>query len=419
MQRIPHPRRPLDIGLSLSCLAIWAIATLIQHWNTWPPDLSALYIAARLYASDQPALIYAALNNLPAWAPELAALNRPDAATFPYLYPPIWAALAAPLSTLPPEQVFNGVYIIHIVMIAASVILAFRITSPHIPLYIWTIISVLLLSTSLIATLALYHNQLHITVTFLALLAFERYKSGAMIAAGTALALAAAIKILPALLGLIFILDKGYRAATTTAILGLALLALSVGLAGPALHLDFVNSLKTVASTVSIEPINWNLQSFLVQLRSLATHTPLTAPPLGVLRIDTALWLSIATYGFLIAALALLIWRTTPKSPWRLVGLSLILTLTGPLAWIYHYLIILLMLPMVTAHMRPATALALLAAFGWLTSVQAFAWASGVSHNIHGQAMLGTATMIALLALVMGIGKSAPRISGPVILSPG
>ncbi len=400
MIQFPSLPTKMEHALCAVLLLAWALVSVTTYWNSWPPDLSALYLAGRFYASGQHDLIYSAIGNLPAWQAELDRFEHPDAATFPYLYPPLWAVLAAPFSALPPTYFFNGFYALHITMIAASIILAYRVVRPQIPLYVWTVASLCLLQVSLILELALLHNQIQISVAFLIILSFERYKSGAFMAAGAALALAASLKLVPAVLGLIFLIDRRYIAALASLSAGLILLGASIVLAGGALHVDFLDSLQMVSGRVSIEPINWNLESLVVQIRSLITGDPLGQIPLSTIRIPKPAWVAITNYALLLGGIALLLHRAKGLMPLQLMGLVLISTLAAPLAWIYHYLTVLLLLPMVFRYVQTGRALAILVVFGAASSIHAFELMGRIAPQVHAQSILGTGLMIALFVML-------------------
>lgn len=395
-----------DLAISIVLLGLWATYSVIQHWNTWPPDLASVYMAARFFDMGSYDLVYASSEHMSVWRPELAAMGRPDVSVFRFLYPPLWVAVVGPLTRLSPEAFFNIFYIYHHAVLAISVILAFRIIRPIIPLYVWTLTSIGLLSISLIAVLALHHNQFQITLTFFTLLAFERYRSGAMIMAGAALAVAAAIKITPAALGLIFLLDRQYRAAIATVVAGIVLLALSVTLAGVDLHFDFLNSLQTISNRVSVEIINWNIESYLMQLASLISDQPLGPAPLSNLKFAKPVWVTVTTYLIFTVGLIAVILRTKDQPNLRLMGLILLITLTAPLAWVYHYLTILLLLPIVFVYMPLPRAVLALVVIGFLTSLRVFGLIEVSSPHFHMQPLLSTSIMIALLGSII----ASPRI---------
>jgi len=400
-----------DLQISIVLLASWAAIAISSNWGHWPPDLSALFLAGHFWAAGQYDLVYAAPEGffgpgVQSWADEIARLGHEGETFFPFVYPPLWAALAAPLAErLGPSGFFNSFFVAHILMIAVSIMLTYRLIRPPVPMVLWCVISCALLFTSLIASSALFHNQLQITVTFLIILALERYKSGASITAGIALGLAAAIKITPVALGLIFLLDRDHRAVAATALTGLTLLALSLAIAGPDLHAQFLTSVRDISGQIALMHVNWNIEAYLFQIKTLITGPPLHSLPLiPNMALAEPLWTRIATIAICIAGLAFVLTRTQHLSPedrlrLRPFGLLLVLTLCAPLGWSHHYLPILLLLPSILTIRPPIRAIALIMIFACLTSLPVFSLIKPLSTHIHMQAMLPITVLLATFAL--------------------
>jgi len=298
-------------------------------------------------------------------------------------------------------------------MMAASIFLAYRLIRPPIPLALWCVISCGLAYISLISSSAFYHNQLQITVTFLIILSLERYASGALVTAGIALGIAAAIKVTPAALGIIFLLDRNYRPAVVTAITGLSLLALSYLIAGPALHAEFLGHIKTISEQVVVMRVNWNLETYLLQLSAMLTGTPLLSlegiPPEQLIDAmdhtqPEPFWITITTKILFLAGIALVLFRTHNLSPLnamrlRPFGLILVMTLCAPLGWSHHYLPVLILLPAILTFMPPVRAIALLVIFGGLTSLGIFAFLRIEGSQIHYQALLNISLLLVTFAI--------------------
>lgn len=125
-----------DRRLSATLLALWAAVTLWQRWDLWAEDLSAVYIAGWLWQSGEQGLIYATPPAFfggvaTSWFPAMEALGIADKTSFAYVYPPVWAVLTAPLTTLlSPQSFINAVAMVQIPLLAASVWLAGRIAKP-------------------------------------------------------------------------------------------------------------------------------------------------------------------------------------------------------------------------------------------------------------------------------------------------
>lgn len=422
---LADPRSPrTDMVMAAVLLLAWALIALATNWDNWPPDLSALFMAGHFWQLGQPELVYAAPEGffgpgVTSWADELIRLGHADETFFPFVYPPIWAALAAPLTeALSPIAFFRLFYVLQVAMIVASVLLVYRLVRPPVSLAIWSGVSAGLLLISTISVLALYHNQLQITVTFLILLSFERYRAGASIAAGVALGLAAAIKVTPAALGIIFLLDRDVRAVCATAVTGFAMLGLSFLVAGLGLHLVFLDRLFEISGQIAIMNVNWNFEAFFIQLKTLLIGPPLhTEATTPIMAIEEPFWIGLATKIALVVGVSIVLFQTRTldraDSCWiRLFGLLLVLTLCAPLGWGHHYLPILLLLPSLFRLMPGRQAFLMLALIGGLTSITLFGLLSSVSQTVHMQTMLNVCVMLGLFAVFFV--RPPHLITGPV-----
>ncbi len=262
-----------DLRRAVGVLVLWTLYAIWRQWGHWPDDLSALYIAGHLWQTGQSELIYAAPpgffgGHAASWDPVMADLGIAGKVTFPYVYPPLWAALLGPVTGLMGPQAFaNAVLLIQMPMLAASVLMAARLMRPAtMPMLTWALIGIVILLTSSQSYIALWHNQPTITVGFLVLLCFTCLDADRPIAAGTALALAAAIKLTPAALVLILLLDRQYRATLSFALFGAALGLLSLALTGTALHGTFLDSLGLIREGALISAVNVSLLPALMSL---------------------------------------------------------------------------------------------------------------------------------------------------------
>ena len=327
-------------------------------WDSFPPDLSALYMSAHFYAQGQFDLIYATpeifFDGTPeAWLPHLGDLGLSGEIPLPYVYPPIWAALAAPLTEiLTPTQFFQLIGTILIASIAGSVILAWKLAEKFaLPLWSWVLISTAITATSVIAFTAVMHLQVQIFVTFLTLLAFVFYAKGHSTSAGMTLALAAALKLSPAGFVLIFLFDRNWRAATAFALTGGVVGAFSLILAGTDLHFAFLAAIAEASSGFYICSITVSADVFLHLAHGLSGLTEaldMTATKIFI--AEPASLIKAANKVLLIAALVWLIRATTALPPaqklvTRLFCLSLLINLFGPLGWMHYYLLQLFLLP--------------------------------------------------------------------------
>lgn len=344
--------------IAVLLLGLWVPYALWSYWNVMPQDLSAVYIAGWFWNHGQPDLIYAFPDGFfggqaDSWDAVTSAIAGPDFFAFPYVYPPLWAVLAAPLTeTLGIRGFSNAMLLVQVPMLAASVLLAGRLARPAgMPMVVWVAIGVILLLVSVQTHLALLQNQPTITVTFLILLAFVCLEEERPVAAGAALALAAAIKLTPAAFALIFLLDRQYRALAAFIVIGGALGLLSLALAGIDLHLTFLATTQAIRGQALVNAVNVSLLPALMTLGSLLGLRPpfdtgntfaVLAPVPGWLQAGISLTALVVLVGFLVAL------RRCPGPIRRVTGLfaiSVILALFGPLGWLHYYLLPLLLMP--------------------------------------------------------------------------
>jgi hypothetical protein len=348
-----------DRAFALAMLCFWALVTSWQQWGRWAEDLSAVYMAGWLWHSGQQALIYDAPpaffgGAADSWLPAMQALGIAGQTTYAYVYPPLWAVLAAPLAgLLSPQGFFDLVAAVQVPMLAASAWLAGRILKPAaMPWWIWSAISLVILNLSIQSHLAIWQNQPTITVGFLTLLAFERLGAGRSVAAGIALALAAAIKLTPAAFVLLFLLDGQRQATLAFAVAGAALGLLSIALAGWPAHQAFLDSLALVKGVAFLTAVNTSLFTAAVALGSALGFLPMPPlqDPLIVYHHGIPGWLSPAVSLLALAVVAAFA-RVLRPLPGRLrrglglIALSIIVALLGPLGWLHYYLVPLLLLP--------------------------------------------------------------------------
>ena len=348
--------RARDRAIALMLLAVWTVFVILSRWNSWPQDLSSLYVAGHLWQSGQGDLVYAAPGTsgtyAEGWGPVMHDLGIADKLTFPYLYPPLWLAVLGSVTTLVSPQGFaNAVLLIQMPMLAAMVYISARLLRPAaMPLSLWCLIGLVTLSWTIHAKVAIVHNQPTITVSFLMLLAIAALRDRPHLA-GAALALAAAIKLSPALLALVFVIDRRWRALAAFGVVGggLGLLNLTVG--GPAMTVAFLELLHKINAVVTLAPVNTSIRSALVAL-AMGRGAGVIMPPgsSAMLYSDVPGWIGPAV---VLAALALMaaflrvLWHQ-PGEVRRYAGLlsfSLIIALFGPLGWLHYYVLPLLLLP--------------------------------------------------------------------------
>lgn len=343
---------------------VWA-AMLIAALNVAPrsSDLLALWLAAQAFHAGEFGAIYNSYGDLFTMQPPADWAVRASAAghvgvVFPYVYPPLWAALVAPLTDLMSFQSFAGAMrVANVAMLTATGALAWRIMRPSLPPLMFIAAAQAVALATLFGALALYENQPQIAVNFLIALSLERLRAKSPLAAGVALALAASIKVYPALFVVLFLAAGQFRAAAGFGVVGAGLAAVSVGLAGWPLHESFLSALRAISGTaVDIGP-SFNLDRVLAPL--FATEPPTfvrdflsdgTHGDTGryVAQKSTA-WKAASQIILLGVLGGLAVWmrRSAPARQFAAVwpAAIILVVLPAPLAWSYYFCLPVMMTP--------------------------------------------------------------------------
>lgn len=353
----PNGLRVLSVIIAIAAIFLWLVWQLFA--GRWALDLSAVYFAALSFGNGDYDQIYqarpfffgeTASDN---WDAIATQLGYPGERAAPFIYAPIWAAIFAPIAVrTDPIAFYNGVLVFHACLCLVSVWLAYRIVRPRrISLIGWWLSSFAIILLTSPFALAFFLNQPQITVTFLILLSFERYRSGALIAAGIALGLAASIKIMPAALAVIFLMDRRWTAAAVAMATGCAVLVASVAIAGVDLHRGFIEQLRHASSFVLVVPINFSVQGLLSGFSNLHGENVMAVDGDTKLDIYQALpWVGFMCKLALSGTIGVLWWKTRGAVAemavlGRLMALWCAIILFGPIAWSHYLIGPLLLLP--------------------------------------------------------------------------
>ncbi|MEM9973483.1 MAG: glycosyltransferase 87 family protein [Pseudomonadota bacterium] len=341
----------------------WVIMFWLIAGYRGSPDLEATWIAAAFFAAGDYGNVYPPPGPLftmqppEAWLP---LLEGPGAVRemFPYVYPPLWAALVAEaLPYAPFSRAEPLATALNAALLVAIPVLAWRAARSPIPLAIWLMVAGAAMITTHVGFIAIKQNQPQILVSFLMVLAIERSRAEAPIAAGAALACAAAIKGYPALFAMLWLAGGNWRAVMAFAGFGGTLAAASIALAGWPLHAAFLAQLKSISATLLYTPISYNLNGiaiafleggsfqFVESARAAASgqtsgwHVA-QKPPAWILATGTGTaltlgWLAIAYRHASAGARHTLLWPLA-------IGT---IALLAPLTWSYHYLPMFAFLP--------------------------------------------------------------------------
>lgn len=424
MTPAPQPRM---IWLALvAMIAAFTVVPFLLFAGQQSPDLMATWLAGHFFGLGAFDQIYPADTTVytmrppPDWWPYLLEQGR-GGPVFPYVYPPLWAALA---SHLTPYASIDGFQfagrLVNPALLAATVVLALRIAGlGGIRLLFSTALGLLIMILTLPGAVALLQNQPQILVSFLILAALHADLRGAVLVAGITLALAAAIKIYPALIAILWLATGKYRACAVFAVTGAMLGLVSVALAGWPLHADFLRELRIIKESVMTTRLTYGIDAtvanlwFADKMQFIAALDNLPDAPERGWRVleKTALWsvLSMAAMVALLGAAALWLRTRGDTNPlfWPafLIGLALI----SPLSWGYHFLPAMAFAPALLFIWGPRTGCALLLAICLPISVFAIdLLASGAVPYVSNQ-LAGTLAMT-LLGLTLLV---TPRPTAP------
>ena len=339
----------------LALAALIAAFSMLSLGKTGSADLLAAWLAGDAVAQGHPALIYPADDTVFTMQPPVEWIARTRelgyaGEIFPYIYPPLWAWVMAPVARLmAPETLAVLAHGVNAALLFASLLIARRLCRKPPPLALWLMVGLLAYFGTNAGFLGLYQNQPQILVAFLTLLALERAQNGAPTLGGALLALAAALKLYPVLLAILWLARRQYRPFVAFVILGGTLAALSVAVAGWPLHQRFLELIRMITDSVLITSVNYTTDGLLAQSFWAHALTVVFEQSSDGLRG----WLIMAkpaSFAFTsrllqLMALAALFWlgrrlsRRPEADPAAFWGAAMvILSLTSPLSWAYHYL---------------------------------------------------------------------------------
>lgn len=350
-----------DRRLAVLCMTVLVATLLLLVWNSWTPDLAAVYFGSWHWQHGQPELVYVSSEYFfaatgPEWAPALAEHGVSDGEIYPYVYPPLWAVIFGPLTEIMTPHHFNNlIAALQVPLLGYSAWLVGSLAKPqHMPWTIWTLIAGGILMFTLPSMHLLSQNQLSITVGALCLIAMTCHFRRAPIAAGGTLALAAALKLTPAVFIVVFIANKDWRAVVAFGVIGVGLANASVGLAGWEMHLSFMTQLSKISDHALFWANNVNLKALIAAMLS---RPDLNASPALQGEVHQApLWLGLALHliGFAMIIAALYARRFLPaatRNGFVLLVLFIVPSLFGPLGWQYYFTIPLMLCAALTSHL--------------------------------------------------------------------
>lgn len=382
----PSPKHtPKSVAVVVT---LWAAACIAWGWGTRGDDLSSLWMAGRLVLEGLPGHLYAYHPTNFAWVddPVWLALREQlgvEAVLHPYLYPPIVAYLLSPFTLWLPFGVATrlvlvaNVFALALTAVAAADLFHRPLLRP-VPLALF--LTAVALTTPFQYALALGQTTPLVLAAVLGGVWLER--RGRPVAGGALLALAAVIKLTPALLLVWWLLRRRWRAVGGFALgvglaggLGLAAMGLDV-------HIEWITNLRRVSgaglAAFNVQSVPaWLIASDLGPGAALTWEVfPLPAwVSLASAAVGAAL-----TVGYLARGLRTRLrpdpaggdLTADPAEGTVIAGLLLVPLLASNVSWTHYYLA--LMVPMIVLLRSPRSALGwvLLGAI-WLLNVEPLA----------------------------------------------
>ena len=332
------------------------VLSFYRFFPTYSADLMATWLAGVFLNAGRPDQVYPAVSDFflmyppTDWRSYMADTYNYNGPIFPFVYPPLWAKLAAPFAETNFWRITVVALTINAALQMATVWLALRATRTTLNPALFVAIAVVVLLMTHIGTVPLRQNQPQVLVSFLLVLAIERTRARSPIIAGAALALAAAIKLYPALFALFWLFGRERRAFASFVVFGAALGLTSLLWAGWPLHAAFLDQIRLISNSVLVTSISFSIDGTIAQLffadalqwvPALEPATPNRPDPGWYAMARPGAW-RMASNIALLAAIALLSWgfhradRATQAALLWPLALTTV-ALLSPITWAYYY----------------------------------------------------------------------------------
>ncbi|MHA3976248.1 glycosyltransferase family 87 protein [Halovulum sp. GXIMD14794] len=343
---ISQPR--IDLALCLGLSAAFGLWIQLTYGGRISPDLASLYIAGRSVDSGQWADVYwqGTGGASDGWRAEKQASGI-DVHAHTFLYPPIWPWLISPLAKMLSPVGFAQLFLgLNTVAHLGCALVAWKLFDRPPPLWPWIACAILVVPLTVIGGSAFFYNQPQPLLSFAILLGLERATAGRPHVAAVLFALAASVKVYPALFAVIFVMRGQWTALGTAVLIGAALLGASLAVGGTEANLAFLALLGDLQSKISIAMNNLGLPGVLAHLQAIMTGEALPRANF----IPGRGWIRTMDLAMLAGGLALLarLSRRQPPEWWRQGGvpaLFIMVSLAMPLAWTHYFTPALCLLP--------------------------------------------------------------------------
>lgn len=262
-------------------------ASFFWFFPTYSADLMATWLAGVFLKAGQPDQVYPAFTEFflmyppSEWRTFMSDTYGYSGPVYPFLYPPLWAKLSQLVADINFWRITAVALAINAALQMLTVWLAWRAVRTQMNAALFVVIAVVFLLGTHIGTISLQQNQPQIFVSFLLVLAIERNRFRSSAVAGIALALAASIKLYPALFALFWLFGGERKAFLSFLVFGVALAAISVIWAGWPLHQLFLEQISLISDTVLVTAISFSYDAAIAQLfyGDSLIHVPGLEPP--------------------------------------------------------------------------------------------------------------------------------------------
>ena len=391
-------------------------------------DLRAVWLAGSFFETGVAQNVYAGSGGIftmeppRTWIDHVLAENV-ETPVYPFIYPPLWAWVAAqvvPLTTF--EATVFAATCLNLLLFASMPFLAYRIARPQVSLTTFLLLSAPLFAFTTPFLIPLEENQPQILVSFLVLLAVERSRNGGPVSGGIAMALAASIKLYPAIFALFWLCAGERRAFSAFAVAGAALGCLSLLVAGWPMHAAFLNEIRAISASALYSTSNYSFDPFIAKLALGDEMMRITTEETGGTTLwkvveKTPLWraANLALFLGAILLLARQAWRGKSDHDYYWPAAFLLLALVSPLTWLYHLIPALVFLPALLFTARPlAPSLVLYLSFIFLMRTKNMFSELGLSLSLPGTHELAFFTLLLLAgAYLLVAAERADRPLNP------
>ncbi len=258
------------LWLTLLIFLLFIVINIIYYRNTPGDDLSSSYIACRLLGDGKSDHLYSFnpeyfhIIDDSAWV-DMAQKTSFNGFLHPYVQTPLWAYILGPLCEAMNFPAFNLLFLaLNFIAIAGTIWLTAYQWAPSFlskPVWLAGFLAVFSLTTPLYYTAFL--NQTHPLILFATILAIFLASRKQHILAGFALAVAATIKITPAIIVIYWLISGKRKSAGSFLAWWVSLNILTLLIFGVEISLDYLSNLNRISNVLLVSYNNQSLVAWL------------------------------------------------------------------------------------------------------------------------------------------------------------